>query len=78
MFGEKWFYTPHDPYKLVEYYKKILEEIGSIEFKHFQDKNTGIVNYSTAKIVRIIHPSEWTPSPITPVKFNIIITQPIP
>lgn len=77
-FGENWFYTPHDIYKTVAYYKQILEEINSIEFRHFQGKTTDIINYSTAKIIRIIHPIEQNPNPITPIKFNIRLTQPIP
>lgn len=78
MFGENWFYTLHDPYKTIAYYEKNLEETGSIEFRHFQDKNTDTINYSTAKLIRIIHPTEWNPNPISPVKFNVSVTQPVP
>ena len=68
MFSEKFLYTPYDNYKTPEFYERILEETQSVTFRHFEDK--GHVNYSTARIHRVIHPSQWQPDTLSLNKFK--------
>lgn len=56
MFFENFNYVPHDIYKTNEFYEKILTQTKSVTIKHFSDKTH--INYCTARIHKIIHPSQ--------------------
>ena len=56
--------------------KKFLEETQSVTFKHFSDK--GHVNYSTARIHKVIHLSQWQPNPLSLNKFKVKTNEALP
>ena len=64
IFSNKFNHLPYDHGKTNEFYQKILNEIKSVSFKHFQ--NDGQIAYSTARIHKIINIDEWSTHPEKP------------
>jgi len=61
MFSKNFNFVPYDNLKTIDFYEKILSETKSVSFKHF--RQNGEIQYSTARIHRIINPVEWPSNP---------------
>ena len=69
IFSDKFNFIPHDNFKTIQFYEKILSETNSVSFKHFE--TNGVINYSTARIHKVINLNEWPGHPLQCQKFKI-------
>nr|KJB72177.1 hypothetical protein B456_011G163900 [Gossypium raimondii] len=53
-----------------QYYENILAHTGSVLFKHYIDpKDPNFITHSTAQILKILRPRDWSENPNSPKKF---------
>nr|KJB19696.1 hypothetical protein B456_003G115200 [Gossypium raimondii] len=65
-----WHFKPLDSQKPQQYYENILVQTGSVLFKHYTDpKDPNFITHSTAQILKILRPKDWSENPNSIMKF---------